>query len=56
MDGGFVGAAVDGRRGDPDLQRLSVAPDQLGATGPRLDEHVDDRPVAVGFDDAGETA
>ena len=55
-DRGLVGAPVDRRRRDADLQCLAVAPDQLRAPGARLHVDVHDRAVAIGLDDAVETA
>jgi hypothetical protein len=51
----LVGAPVDRRSGHPHLQCQAVPSDQLRASGARLHVDVDDRAVAIGFDDALET-
>jgi len=56
LDGGCVGAPVDRWRHHPDLECLAVPPHQLRAPRARLHVDVDDGTVAIGLDDAVETA
>jgi hypothetical protein len=56
LDRCCVGAPVDRRRHHPDLECLAVTPHQLSTPGARLHVDVDDRTVAIGLDDAVETA